>query len=203
MKTIPQLIIKVSAIALLLCAGYSSLDDRAWAAKMYKWVDAAGNISYQDKPPPKSAKLIEESELKKSRPKPRSRPTTGRQKLAPVTAYTITNCEHCAQLIGFLKKARIPIVELSLQDRDVQSRILRLSGKIAAPTLFIGDTLVTDLSEPGLISILKKAGYTLPESIDPKAADSLTTTRSRYSDDSDLTAGVKPAFGGTVRKLAD
>ena len=199
MKTMPQLIIKVSAIALLLCAGYSSLDDSAWAAKMYKWVDAAGNISYQDKPPPKSAKLIEESELQNSSPKPR--PTTRKKTITPVTAYTITNCEDCTQLIGFLKKAKIPIVELSLQDREVQSRILRLSGKISAPTLFIGDTLVTDLSEPGLITILKKAGYTLPESIDPKTAEPLTTPRN--SADSDSKGGVKRAFGGTVRKLAD
>ena len=104
-------------------------------------------------------------------------------------------------MIGFLKKAKIPIVELSLQDREVQSRILRLSGKISAPTLFIGDTLVTDLSEPGLITILKKAGYTLPESIDPKTAEPLTTPRN--SADSDSKGGVKRAFGGTVRKLAD
>jgi glutaredoxin len=199
MKTIPQLIIKVSVIALLLCAGHSSLDGPAWAAKMYKWVDAAGNISYQDKPPPESAKLIEESELKNSISKPR--PTTRKQNLTPVTAYTITNCRDCTQLIGFLKKAKIPIVELSLQDREVQSRILRLSGKITAPTLFIGDTLVTDLSEPGLITILKKAGYALPDGIDPQTADSLTSTPSN-SDDSDSKARAKRAFGGTVRKLS-
>ncbi|MFT7525333.1 MAG: glutaredoxin [Arenicella sp.] len=200
MKTIPQLIIKVSASALLACAGYSSLDDPAWAAKMYKSVDAGGNISYQDRPPPQSAKLIEESELKNSSPKPRL--TTRKQNITPVTAYTITNCEDCTHLIRFLKKAKIPVVELSLEDREVQARILRLSGKIAAPTLFIGDTLVTDLSEPGLITILKKAGYTLPESIAPKAADSLTTAP-RNSDDSDSKVGVKRAFGGTVRELAD
>ena len=58
-----------------------------------------------------------------------------------------------------LNRVGIPVVELSLQDREVQSRILSLSGKIAAPTLFIGDALIDDLSEQGLITKLAGAGY--------------------------------------------
>ena len=158
MKTRSQLIIKLSTIVLLICASYSSLTNQAWAAKMYKWVDADGKISYQDKPPPKSGKLIETSELK-TRAAASASPSNANQNRAPVTAYTIANCEACVQLMAFLNRVGIPVVELSLQDREVQSRILSLSGKIAAPTLFIGDALIDDLSEQGLITKLAGAGY--------------------------------------------
>jgi glutaredoxin len=198
MKIIPQSIIKLSAIIIFICTGYSSFDDPAWAAKMYKWVDANGNISYQDKPPPKNGRLIETSELKKSDISPS--PNSHNQKLTPLTAYTIANCKDCAQLIAFLKQGKIPVVELSLQDREVQSRILRLSGKIAAPTLFVGDTLVTDLSEPGLITVLKGAGYTLPESIDPKPAKALSPAPSDTKG-SDSKVEGKPGFGDSVLEL--
>jgi glutaredoxin len=198
MKTSPQSIIKYSAIIMFICAGYSSLNHPAWAAKMYKWVDAHGNISYQDKPPPKNGKLIETSELKQSIPS--SSPNTQNQNVIPLTAYTITNCRDCAQLIAFLKQAKIPVSELSLQDREVQSRILRLSGKIAAPTLFIGDTLVTDLSEPGLITVLKGAGYTLPESFDPKPAEA-QAPRASNTKSSDSKVEVKQGFGDSVLEL--
>ena len=76
----------------------------------------------------------------------------------------------------FLKMAKIPVVELSLQDREVQARILNLSGKIAAPTLFIGDALIDDLSESGLVTKLTEVGYTLPNSTD--LLSSPTTTSS-------------------------
>jgi len=200
MKPIPQSIIKLSVIIMFICTGYSSFDDPAWAAKMYKWVDANGNISYQDKPPPLNGRLIETSELKKSNISPS--PNSPNRKLTPLTAYTIANCKGCVQLIAFLEQAKIPVVELSLQNREVQSRILRVSGKIAAPTLFIGDTLVTDLSELGLITVLKGAGYTLPESIDPKPIGALSTTPApRDIKDSDSKVVGKRGFEDSVSEL--
>ncbi|MFT4629181.1 MAG: glutaredoxin [Arenicella sp.] len=200
MKTIPQLITKFSVMAMFICAGYSSLDHPAWAAKMYKWVDANGNISYQDKPPPKNGRLIETSELKQSSPS--SSPSTQNQNIIPLTVYTIANCKDCARLIAFLKQAKIPVVELSLQDREVQSRILRLSGKIAAPSLFIGNTLVTDLSVPGLITALKGAGYTLPASVDSKPVEALSTSPAPSDPKgSDSKVEGKPGFGESVVEL--
>lgn len=148
---------------LLISGSYSSLNNQAWAAKMYKWVDADGKISYQDKPPPKSGKLIETSELQSRTTS--ANPGNANQDLAPVTAYTIADCSACDQLMTFLKKTGVPVVELSLQDREVQSRILSLSGKIAAPTLFIGDALIDDLSEAGLVTKLTGVGYTLSDNV--------------------------------------
>ena len=33
------------------------------AGKLYKWVDAQGNVSYQDQPPPKGSKILSEKEV--------------------------------------------------------------------------------------------------------------------------------------------
>jgi len=35
------------------------------AAKLYKWVDDRGRISYQDKPPPQDSKILSEETLEK------------------------------------------------------------------------------------------------------------------------------------------
>lgn len=140
----------------------------AHAAKLYKWVDTDGKVSYQDKPPPKNAKLIETSELTTTSQEEGGAGSGGANQASkipartdPVMVYTVTNCNGCKQLMTFLRMQNVPTIELSLQDREVQARVLSLSGKLSAPTVFIGDKLVEDLSEAKLSEELTLAGYTV------------------------------------------
>lgn len=127
----------------------------AFAAKLYKWVDKNGNVSYQDSPPPEGSKVVREEEIDT----PSDEAQSNTQPTETVTVYTVENCEACDILKLRLQNWNVPFNEQSLQDREVQARILQLSDSLQAPTLFIGDKLVSDLTGPNLISELQQTGF--------------------------------------------
>lgn len=133
----------------------------AWSAKLYKWVDKDGNISYQDSPPPEGSKLIKEEEISAPSPTDTDQPAQSsvvfRQQ--PVVVYTIPNCPACESVLEIFSNWNIPATEQSLQDRAVQARILEASDSLSAPTIYIGDNLISDQSEENLSTELQKAGY--------------------------------------------
>ncbi len=139
----------------------------AFAAKLYKWVDNDGNISYQDSTPPEGSKLIKEEEIKTSNPKSTDQSTQStvvfRQQ--PVVVYTLPNCPVCDELLQKIRSWDVPAAEESLQDRAVQARILEISDSLTVPTLFIGDNIISNHSNDSLSAALQKAGYVI-ESID-------------------------------------
>lgn len=132
----------------------------AFAAKLYKWVDKDGNVSYQDSPPPLGSKIEREEEIN---PPSNSEPIST-QPTEPITVYTVEDCESCDLLMLRLQNWEIPFTEESLQDRDIQARILELSDSLSAPTLFIGDNLISNLTGSSLISELQQAGYQVDSS---------------------------------------
>lgn len=127
--------------------------DSANAGKLYKWVDDKGNISYQDQPPPKNAKILSEKETDAKEPKENN-------DLPDVVVYTVENCDLCEKLVTMLRKDKIPHIVLPLaEDREAQSRILQLVDSIIAPSIFIGDELVQTNSEQSLKEKLEQAGF--------------------------------------------
>ncbi len=132
----------------------------AWSAKLYKWVDENGNISYQDSPPPEGSTLIKEEEITpKSPPASEQSQSTVVFRQQPVIVYTIPNCPACDSLLEQLQGWNIPVSEQSLQDRAVQARILQESDSLSAPTLYIGDNIISNQSEENLKSELQNSGY--------------------------------------------
>ncbi len=129
--------------------------DSANAGKLYKWVDDKGNISYQDQPPPKNAKILSEKETNAKEAK-----STRNYNLPDVVVYTVENCDLCDKLITMLRKDKVPHIVLPLaDDRDAQSRILQLADSIIAPSIFIGDELVQTNNEQSLKEKLEQAGF--------------------------------------------
>ena len=134
------------------------------AKSLYKWVDENGNVSYQDLPPPKDIAVKQEI-LKDSNTSSSNLngSASSAEQSNPVIVYTIDNCDPCEVVLLRLKQLGIPNQEQSLLDRDIQARVLDLSGSISAPTIFIGDELIRDISDKNLITALKTAGYTIKE----------------------------------------
>lgn len=134
----------------------------AAAAKLYKWTDADGNVSYQDKAPPLNSKSeILKPAVEGGQPA-RARESSGGRR-EPVVVYTLDNCNSCEILMLRLKQMDVPAEERSLKDdRAAQMRILDATGSMTAPSVFIGGDLLFPLSEAGLHSRLGEAGYELP-----------------------------------------
>jgi glutaredoxin len=148
-------ILKMILVSLMMTAASS-----ANAAKLYKWVDANGNISYQDQPPPKDAKILSEKDVVL---KQNSKPNNN-QNLPEVIIYTVSNCVPCDRLVRVLQENKIPHIELPLEDdRDAQKKILAKANSIIAPSIFIGKNILQGGSEENLKQQLRSVGYTLTE----------------------------------------
>lgn len=138
-------------IALCLVSG------NAIAGKLYKWVDANGNISYQDQPPPKNAKILRETSVDDS-----GNLNDSSQNQQAVVVYTVPNCASCASLLSRLVAYGVPVSEQSLENnREAQERILELSDSLIAPTLIINGQAYSNPNQENLVLALENAGYEL------------------------------------------
>jgi glutaredoxin len=178
MKSNNTLSVKFCVLLLLTYSLGHVVSLTASAAKLYKWVDANGRISYQDNPPPKNAKTVETpiiiTNTEETVNAGSGSPSQNRKTQAnsePVTVYTVANCKGCKQIMRFLTMQEVPVIELSLLNREVQQLVLDLSGKLSAPTVFIGNKLITDLSEIKFTEELKVAGYTIDPDINIPAVE--------------------------------
>lgn len=151
----------VAVMALLLSFGVH-------AAKLYKWVDANGNVSYQDKPPPEDNGKFERKDLGKEK---NAKPE-GLEELAqrtPVVLYAIPKCAPCDLARNYLKTRGIPFADKDAStDIEVQTELRKRAGSLSVPTIAVGEKVISEYSQAWLESELNQAGY-------PKAPASPTT----------------------------
>lgn len=116
----------------------------AWAGDLYKWQDENGVTRYSDRVPT----TVKQFTKLKGAPKPAEienvnfpLPDESRRALQkhPVTLYSFPDCgEICSQAEAFLDKRGVPYV-LKNTDRD-KRELLKLTGKLEAPALVLGNT---------------------------------------------------------------
>ncbi len=131
----------------------------AWGGKLYKWVDQAGNVTYQDQPPPEDAQGVEEYRDPEA---PRVATSAAAQR-APVTLYAIEKCDACDLVRLFLQKRAVPFSEIDVsKDRDAQQELLDTAGQLGVPTLMVGNTPLAGYNPTGIEAELRNAGYLPP-----------------------------------------
>ncbi len=148
-------------IIVISCAIALTASSAAQASKLYKWVDKNGNISYQDQPPPKGSKVLQETTTEPDRL------GSANKKLSPVKIYTADNCNVCAKVASHLRSNNIPMIEIPLHsDRDAQSRILERSDSLIVPTIFVGNQMLQGGDLSSLDRALEKDGYPIAKEPD-------------------------------------
>lgn len=157
---------------LLMIIVATIISQTSQAARLYKWVDKDGNISYQDQPPPNQAKLLQEKDLQQNSG---NSSLSANNDKAPVLVYLVENCEQCDHIVRFLQSNNVPHQTVSMIDRDIQQRLLDSTGSLLAPTIQINDQYITDSKEDNLERALNSAGYELTP------AEQTTNTQSEYS----------------------
>lgn len=129
------------------------------AGKLYKWVDANGKVSYQDKPPPEDNGKIERKELSQEK----SAQPEGLDELAervPVVLYAIPKCASCDMARNYLKTRGVPFADKDASsDTAAQAELRKRAGSLSVPTIVIGDKVITEYSQAWLESELNQAGY--------------------------------------------
>lgn len=148
----------------------------AYAAELYRWVDAEGKVHYTDTPPPPSAKKGEEKHLTPSVIQS-TQPYATREavKNFPVTLYVSDCGETCDQAKKHLVQRGIPFATKNADDPAVQEEMRKQFGGLQVPILVIGKTPTKGYEASTWDSALDAAGYprsTLPLPSSPKAEPS-------------------------------
>jgi len=128
----------------------------AHAAKLYKWVDKDGNVSYQDSPPPPNAGRVEARDLATGSPEVKD----GVAEKYPVVLYSIPRCQSCDLARAYLQKRKVPFVEKNVQgNAALQEEMKQKIGELTAPAILVGNKAIKNYVESWLESELDQAGY--------------------------------------------
>jgi glutaredoxin len=141
----PTLLV-VAALSFALVAG-------AQAAKLYKWVDKDGNVTYQSTPPPDHP-----AEEKDFNTGPSAATDTAPR--PAVVLYIAPKCSACDLARAYLDKRKVPYT-LKNADSDlaVQEELKNKSGGLSVPTIIVGDKVMRGYVESLLEGELDAAGY--------------------------------------------
>lgn len=132
------------------------------AAKLYKWVDEEGNVSYHQRPPREEGKYqVEEKDfgqqIESSR---KSGEVKTRNLTYPITLYMMPRCATCDLVRQYLKSKKLRFSELNVESNTaMQAELKRVSGKLEVPVVTIGKNLVRGYSVEALNKELAEAGY--------------------------------------------
>ena len=148
----------------------------AHAAKLYKWVDKDGNVSYHDQPPPSDAGYrVEEKNLGGRTRAPSAAIPEDVLAKFPVVLYSAPKCSSCDNARTYLKDRGVPFTEKNVDgDRKLQDELIKQSGGLAVPTIFVGGTVMKGYMESLLEGELDEAGYPKPGTEEEKSEESQT-----------------------------
>ena len=133
------------------------------AVTLYKWVDAEGNISYQDKPPPGGQRYEQKSFSQEGARTANTNQEVARSRARiehPVTLYMADNCESC-ELVGVVLDSNMVPYESIKVDNDAaaQKKLVELVGSLRVPALTVGNKILTGVDRLGIERVLREAGY--------------------------------------------
>src|SRR3990172_1325230 len=131
----------------------------AQAAKIYKWVDKDGNVSYHDQPPDTAGYRVEEKNIG-GRTALKDRVPADVIEKFPVVLYVAPKCSSCDLARAYLKNRGVPYTEKNVEgDRKLQDELIKQAGGLAVPTLLIVTKVMKGYLESLLEGELDSAGY--------------------------------------------
>lgn len=148
---------------------FAMVSTQAAEVKLYKWIDADGKISYQDKPPPEGQKFEEKSFTDQGANTERNsdvdRSEAAREN--PVTLYVVKDsCDSCDLVRTILDLNQIPYKQIDIEaDEDALKNLIKLAGSARVPTITIGDKVVTGFDRNGIEDTLKESGYPVAKQV--------------------------------------
>ena len=150
----------------------------AYAAKLYKWVDERGNVSYQDRPPPEGVGKVEEKNLRDGHGGDSGSPEAAEAAAkSPVTLYMVPKCSSCDAARVYLKKRGVPFTEVNVSEKNPQAQqeMRKKIGELSVPTITVGSKVMQGYVESLLAGELDQAGYP-KQGASPEAAEAPEAT---------------------------
>ncbi|MEW5942513.1 MAG: glutaredoxin family protein [Pseudomonadota bacterium] len=135
----------------------------AHAGTLYRWTDAEGKVHYTDRPPPATAKAVEEKKLGGSSVTEIQLPYATQMAVRnhPVVLYASDCGEPCTQARDHLAKRGIPYAAKNPQTSEPDRESLKkLTGGLEVPVLTVGSAAPLKGYEAGMWdAALDVAGY--------------------------------------------
>ena len=134
----------------------------AQAEKLYKWVGKDGKVSYQDRPPPADAGMVQERDLSVRRPGSSADTDAASDAVQnfPVVLYTVSNCASCDEARTYLKKRGVPFSEKNVgKNAALQKEMIEKVGQLSVPTITVGSKVMSGYVQSLLAGELDQAGY--------------------------------------------
>ena len=132
------------------------------AAKLYKWVDERGNITYLDHPPPEGQGRVEEKTLRLKPGGDEGDPSSAAAAAKfPVTLYMTPRCSPCDAVRAHLKRRKIPFTEIDVSEKNPQAQeeMRQKVQEVAVPTITVGSKIMRGYIDSLLDGELDQAGY--------------------------------------------
>ena len=124
------------------------------AAKLYKWVDARGNVSYQDRPPPEDVLSYDEQRIVTSASQAQESDSPGIE----ITLYSIRDCEPCGQARDYLTEKALTFSERDPEsDPLIAAEMIERFGAAEVPILLINNEVVKGYNRPWIDSVIEKS----------------------------------------------
>ncbi len=142
----------IAALAALLCASTAS-------AQMYKWVDEKGVVQYSDRPPATQTKVELKSYSGGDANVELPFALAAAIKNNPVTIYTTSQCEPCAQALSMLRARGVPYTEKTVLTAEDHAVLKRVGGKELLPLITIGRNKLSGFEANGWNAALTAATY--------------------------------------------
>lgn len=133
----------------------------AQAGKLFKIVDADGNVTYQSSPPSGNSGSIEQRDIYGGEDPEEDVINRDRAALNyPVTLYAIKKCRPCDNARIQLQERKIPFKEKDpTSSPKLYKAFTELVNGTTVPAVAVGDNIVLDYTKDSLGQALDAAGY--------------------------------------------
>ncbi|HUW97360.1 MAG TPA: glutaredoxin family protein [Acidiferrobacter sp.] len=130
----------------------------AQAATLYRWVNPEGVVTYQNTPPPQSARGVKVIHL--SGHSSSAHASAGAPKGQSVVLYQAPNCTPCRQASTYLSHHKIPFktIDVGASQAALQA-MKKKTGSTTIPTITVGAHVLMGYLPSMLAKELTVAGY--------------------------------------------
>jgi len=134
------------------------------AGKLYKWVDANGNVSYQDTPPPEGQKYeatqLSDKKLGRLKTEKADTKLDDIASAAPISLYIVSDCDSCDFVRSFLDNRGVPYTAKNVEsDEALKNELMDKAKKMQVPATEVGGKVVFGYRKTEIESALVAAGY--------------------------------------------
>ncbi len=133
----------------------------AHGVKLYKWVDADGNVTYHDRPPPDEASYrVESKDFRVGGTSSAQSELGSVLEEYPVVLYTTPQCTSCDMARAYLDKRKVPFTDKNVEgDQELLKELKEKTGALTVPTIMVGSKIMKGYLESLLEGELDAAGY--------------------------------------------